>query len=80
MHAAVREFIDFWIENSIHAAEHGGDAGATQNVDELVRRCVDMAADQGFTEAELRAEVGDIEAYIRTHLQAANKTEHDRGG
>jgi hypothetical protein len=39
-----------------------------------------MAADQGFTEAELRAEVGDIEAYIRTHLQAANKTEHDRGG
>jgi hypothetical protein len=80
MHAAVREFIDFWIENSIHAAEHGGDAGATQNVDELARRCVDMAADQGFTEAELRAEVGDIEAYIRTHLQAANKTEHDRGG
>src|SRR5450432_66172 len=64
MHAAVREFIDFWIENSIHAAEHGGDAGATQNVDELVRRCVDMAADQGFTEAELRAEVGDIDAYI----------------
>jgi hypothetical protein len=79
MHAAVREFIDFWIENSIHAAEHGGDAGATQNVDELVRRCVDMAASQGLTEAELRAEVGDIEAVIRTHLQAANETEHHRG-
>jgi hypothetical protein len=78
MHAAAREFIDFWIANSIHAAEHGGDAGATQKVDELLRRCLEMAGGQGITEAELRAEVGDIETYISTHLQAANKTEHDR--
>jgi hypothetical protein len=78
MSAAAREFIDFWIENSIHAAEHDGDAGATQNVDELVRRCVDMANAQGFTEAEMRTEVGDIGAYIREKLTAANRTEHDR--
>jgi len=65
MSAAVREFIDFWIENSIHAAEREGNAGATQNVDELVRRCVDMAKGQGFTEAEMRADVGDIAAHIR---------------
>jgi hypothetical protein len=55
MSAAVREFIDFWIENSIHAVERDGNAGATRNVDELVRRCVDMAKQQGFTEAEMRA-------------------------
>jgi hypothetical protein len=80
MDAAAREFIDFWIENSIHAAEHNGDAGATQDVDELVRRCVDMAGGQGLTEAAMRAEVGDIGAYIRDKLKAANKTENARRG
>jgi hypothetical protein len=80
MTAAVREFIDFWIENSIHAAEREGNAGATQNVDELVRRCVDMAKDQGFTEEEMRAEVGDIAAHIRAQLEAANTSESDRPG
>jgi len=78
MDATAREFIDFWIENSIHAAEHDGDAGATQNVDELVRRCVEMASAQGLTEAAMQAEVGDIAAYIRDKLTAANKTEHAR--
>ena len=77
MSAAVREFIDFWIENSIHAAEQDGDTGATQNVDELVRRCVDMAKGQGITEAEMQAEVGDIAAHIREHLKAANRAEID---
>jgi hypothetical protein len=76
MDATAREFIDFWIENSIHAAEQDGDAGATQDVDELVRRCVDMARAQGLTEAAMQAEVGDIGAYIRDKLRAANKSEH----
>ncbi|HWL20602.1 MAG TPA: hypothetical protein VNS33_13095 [Bradyrhizobium sp.] len=80
MSAAVREFIDFWIENSIHAAERDGTTGATQSVDELVRRCVDMAKDQGFTEAEMQAEVGDIAAHIREQLKAANTGEHGRRG
>jgi hypothetical protein len=80
MSAAVREFIDFWIENSIHAAERDGTTGATQSVDELVRRCVDMAKDQGFTEAEMQAEVGDIAAHIREQLKAANSSERGRPG
>jgi hypothetical protein len=78
MNATAREFIDFWIENSIHAAEHDGDAGATQNVDELVRRCVDMASSQGLTEAAMQAEVGDIGTYIRDKLATANTSEHAR--
>jgi hypothetical protein len=80
MSAAAREFIDFWIENSIHAAEYDGNAGATQNVDELVRRCVAMAEGQGLTEATMRAEVGDIGTYIRDKLTAANTSEHTRRG
>ena len=31
-------YIDFWIENSIHAAEQLGNPGGSQNVSELVRR------------------------------------------
>jgi hypothetical protein len=78
MDATPREFIDFWIENSIHAAAHDGTVGATQDVDELVRRCIDMAQGQGITEAALQAEVGDIAAYIRKTLKTVNKTEQDR--
>ncbi len=39
-----------------------------------------MAKDQGFTEAEMQAEVGDIAAHIREQLKAANTGEHGRRG
>jgi hypothetical protein len=78
MDAKVRDFVDFWIENSVHAAEQDGDSGATQNVDELVRRCLEMAKGEGITEAEMQAEIGDIAAYIGGKLKAANKAENDR--
>jgi hypothetical protein len=74
--AEAREFIDFWIENSVHAAERGG--GASQDVAELTRRCVDMAAAQGITEDAMRDEVGDVAGYISGKLKAANRVERDR--
>jgi hypothetical protein len=60
-----REFIDFWIENSVHAAEESGARGASQDVSELARRCVAMAKDQGITEDAMRGEVGDVADYNR---------------
>jgi hypothetical protein len=78
MSATAREFIDFWVENSIHPAGHDGNDGATQDVDELVRRCVDMAESQGITEAALQAAVGDVAAYLRESLKAVNMTEQNR--
>ena len=73
-----REFLDFWIENSIHASEEYRSPGAPQQVDELVRRCVRAAEGQGFSQTDMEAEVGSLSDYIGDRLKAANKTESDR--
>lgn len=73
-----REYIDYWIENSVHAAEQFGHAGASQDVAELARRCIAMAKDQGISETAIADEVGDIADYIRSKLGVANRTEKDR--
>ncbi len=67
-----KEFIDFWIETSIHPSDLLSGLGATQDADELVRRCIEMAASQGITEAMLHAEIGDLASYIRKKLKNAN--------
>ena len=73
-----REFIDFWVENSIHAVEQYRTAGASQDVAELTRRLIEAAKGQGTSEADLRAEIGDIAAYIEELLRAVNKAESER--
>ena len=42
-----REFVDFWIENSVHAKEQFKMLGASQDVSELTRRCIEAAKDHG---------------------------------
>jgi hypothetical protein len=78
MSEQARGFIEFWITNSVHAAEQFGSPGASQDAEELARRCIEMAKGQGIPEAEMRAEVGDIASYIRGKLIAANETEASR--
>jgi hypothetical protein len=78
MSATTREFIDFWIENSVHAREQYRAPGAEQNVDELTRRLIEAAKDQSITEAALRTEVGDLATFIREKLRNANRDEDDR--
>ncbi|MCC8960503.1 hypothetical protein H8B02_46025 [Bradyrhizobium sp. Pear77] len=73
-----REFIDFWIENSIHAVEQYRTAGASQDVTELTGRLVKAAKGQGLSEADLQAEIGDISHYIADRLKAANQAESER--
>ncbi|MCK1489176.1 hypothetical protein IVB14_01700 [Bradyrhizobium sp. 180] len=72
MTAEARHFIEFWVENSVHAAEPYGAIGAEQNVAELARRCIQMAAEQGISEQELTAEIGDVIEFIKEKLTAAN--------
>jgi hypothetical protein len=78
MSAKAREFIDFWIETSVHAAEQYGVAGGEQDVTQLARRFVQAAKGQGISEADMQAEIGDVAEYIRGKLKAANKAESDR--
>jgi hypothetical protein len=78
MTTKAREFVDFWIENSIHAVEQFRATGASQDVAELTRRCLDMAKGQGISEQEMRDEIGDVADYIRAKLKHANTAEKDR--
>lgn len=78
MSTPAREFLDYWIENSIHAVEQFRTPGASQNVADLKHRCVEMAKGQGISEQAISDEVGDIAEYIQRKLDAANKAESDR--
>jgi hypothetical protein len=75
-----REFIDFWIENSVHAAEPFRTIGASQDVAELTRRCIQAAKGQGLSENDLQIEMGDLGAYIENKLKDANKAESEKRG
>jgi len=78
MSTQAREFIDFWIQNSVHAAERPGNVGASQDVAELTRRCREMAEREGISNQSIRDEVGDLAEYIRSKLDAANMAEKER--
>ena len=78
MASKAREYVDFWIENSVHATEQYGYAGASQQVNDLVRRLIDGAKDQGISEEAMAREVGDLTDYIRGKLSAANQAEKNR--
>ena len=76
--STAREYIDFWIENSIHAAEQFKTVGASQDVALLVERLIEGAKGQGITEQAMHDEVGDLAAYIKRKLATANQVERDR--
>ncbi|BBO03376.1 MULTISPECIES: hypothetical protein [Bradyrhizobium] len=78
MLTSTREYIDFWIENSVHAAEQYGTPGASQSVDVLVDRLVEGAKNQNITRAAIEKEVGDLKQYIEEKLATANRIEQDR--
>jgi len=78
MTTEAREYIEFWIETSVHAAEQYGTLGASQNVSELVRRLVEGAKGQGISEHDMTSEVGDLSNYVRDKLATVNRVEKDR--
>jgi hypothetical protein len=78
MTTKAREYIDFWIENSVHAAEENKAPGASQDVAELVRRLVWDARAQDITEQSLQYEVGDLTEFVRSKLADANRNERNR--
>lgn len=75
---AAKDFLDFWIENSVHAAEQHGHRGGSVELRALVQRCTEMAKSEGFSENDLKAEVGDLSTCIRDLLIKANRAEDTR--
>lgn len=78
MSSRAREYIDYWIENSVHAAEPFGAPGASQDVAVLVSRLIEAAKGQRITEKEMRDEIGDLPEYLLVKLRAANEAEANR--
>ena len=66
-----REFLEFWIQNSVHPAEQRG-VSASQSPEELKARCLEMAESQDLSLADLEAEVGDLYQHIESALATAN--------
>ena len=67
-----REFLEFWMQNSVHSAEQHGVPGGSQSPEELKARCIEMAGNQDLSQADLEAEVGDLFVYIKAALATAN--------
>ncbi|MCP3460580.1 hypothetical protein [Bradyrhizobium sp. CCGUVB23] len=78
MQTKTREYIDFWVKNSIHAAEQYETPGASQDVNELVGRLIEGTRGQGISQKAMEKEVGDLTGYVRNMLMTANKVEMDR--
>lgn len=79
MSTNAREFVDFWVENSVHAAEQYGAVGGEQGATELAQRCLEMAASQGLSKSDIEKAVGgDLTAYLVRKLAAANQSEKGR--
>lgn len=77
--ATAREFLDFWVENSVHADEAFSPRRGDEAFAELAQRLVVAAQAEGFSAAEIEAETGaDIRSYIKKLVGQRNAGEATR--
>jgi hypothetical protein len=77
--ATAKEFIEFWLANSVHADEQDGVRRGRAEIDRLVENLVRAADAQGFTRKQMEDELGgDIHAFIRASIDRQNKSEDAR--
>ena len=77
--ATVKEFVEFWLENSVHADEQLAARRGREDVERLVDNLVRAGEDQGFTKQQMEAELGgDLYAHIRASIDSQNKSEIKR--
>jgi hypothetical protein len=75
---AVREFVDFWLTNSVHADEQMVGRRGREDILKLADRFAVAANCQGFSKQQIEAEIGDIYAYIRAMIDSENVHETAR--
>jgi hypothetical protein len=77
--ATAKDFVDFWLENSVHADEQFQVKRGRAEVDRLVENLVRAAEAQGFTRKQIEDELGgDIRAFIRASIDRQNSSEEAR--
>ena len=75
-----KEFIDFWVANSVHAKLELGQLGSSQSADDLARRLLVADEQQGLSSEDIIREIGDPAEYIKAKLSEFNIAESDRRG
>lgn len=76
--ATAREFVDFWLANSVHPDEQYGVQRGEKAVWQLVDGLIEAARGQGFAKAQIETEIGDLYGYIRTSIDKQNAMETGR--
>jgi hypothetical protein len=76
--ATVKDFVEFWLENCVHADEQFGPRRGRADIKELVDRLVRFAEGQGYTRPQIEAEIGDLYQYIRASIDRQNAEEAAR--
>ncbi|WP_143668643.1 hypothetical protein [Streptomyces sp. Alain-F2R5] len=77
--STAKEFVEFWLKNSVHADEQFSVRRGRPEIDELVRRLLTAAKDQGFAQEQIEAQLGgDIYDYIRSSIDSQNAQETSR--
>ena len=76
--ATIKEFVEFWLENSVHADEPLGPRRGRADIQELVDRLVRFAEGQGYSKPQIEAEIGDLHKYIRASIDQQNIDETAR--
>lgn len=78
--ATAKEFVEFWLDTSVHPDEEFGTRRGRDAVEELVDNLVRKAEEQGFTKGEIEAEIGDLYDHIRASIDRQNRDEDKRLG
>lgn len=78
--ATAKEFIAFWMENSVHPDESHRARRGRDAVQQLADNLIRAAASEGFTEKQVDAEIGNPYDYIRADIDRQNDVEHQRLG
>jgi hypothetical protein len=77
--ATVKDFVEFWLENSVHADERFGARRGQAEVQQLAEKLVRAAEVQGFTKQQVEAELGgDIYGFILASIDRQNEAEDRR--
>jgi hypothetical protein len=73
-----REFLDLFAFASVHEDQPYQPAQRSKALDELVRRCAEMANSEGISRQQMEAEVGDLDEYFRRVIDQKNVEERQR--
>lgn len=77
--ATAKDFIEFWLENSVHADEQFGARRGRTEIQHLADNLLHAAEGQGFTQQQIEAEMGgDVNDFIRASIDRKNQAEEGR--